>query len=101
LMQSVGQHAMNDLRGALHRHVQRLAMSFFDRTPVGRIMTRLTSDVEALSELFATGLVAILGDFVFLIGLTVVLFMLDVRLAGATVLALPVLILAVALFRRF
>ena len=67
-MQSVGQKTMYDLRKEIFEHLQRLPMSFFDRSPVGRLVTRATTDVDALNDLFASGVVAMLNDFVLLFG---------------------------------
>ena len=58
---------MNDLRLRVHRHVLSLSASFFDRTPVGRLMTRMTNDIESLNEMFASGIVSLLGDVVRLV----------------------------------
>ena len=69
----VGQKTMYDLRKEIFEHLQRLPMSFFDRSPVGRLVTRATTDVDALNELFASGVVAMLNDFVLLFGLAVFL----------------------------
>ena len=60
--QVIGQLGMNDLRVRVHQHVLSLSASFFDRTPVGRLMTRMTNDIESLSEMFASGIVSLLGD---------------------------------------
>ena len=67
-MQWVGQETMYDLRKEIFEHLQRLPMSFFDRSPVGRLVTRATTDVDALNDLFASGVVAMLNDVVMLIG---------------------------------
>ncbi len=64
IMQSVGQKTMYDLRKEIFEHLQRLPISFFDRSPVGRLVTRATTDVDALNDLFASGVVAMLNDFV-------------------------------------
>ena len=61
-MQRVGQHVMMDLRMAIFRHLQRLPLSFYDRNPIGRLMTRVTNDVDALNELVSAGVVALFGD---------------------------------------
>ena len=61
-MQWVGQETMYDLRKEIFEHLQRLPMSFFDRSPVGRLVTRVTTDVDALNDLFASGIVAMLND---------------------------------------
>src|SRR6201981_4161757 len=71
IMQSVGQRTMFDLRKEIFEHLQRLPMSFFDRNPVGRLVTRATTDVDALNDLFASGVAAMLNDFVFILGLAV------------------------------
>ena len=73
IMQWVGQETMYDLRKEIFDHLQRLPMSFFDRSPIGRLVTRVTTDVDALNDLFASGVVAMLNDFVLLFGLAVVL----------------------------
>ena len=72
---------MNDLRTRAHRHVLSLSASFFDRTPVGRLMTRLTNDIEALNEMFASGIVSLVADVVRLTFILVAIFGLDWRLA--------------------
>ena len=73
IMQWVGQRTMFDLRKEIFEHLQRLPMSFFDRNPVGRLVTRATTDVDALNDLFASGVAAMLNDFVFILGLAVFL----------------------------
>src|SRR3984957_18428125 len=84
IMQSVGQKTMYDLRKEIFEHLQRLPMSFFDRSPVGRLVTRAPTDVDALNDLFASGVVAILNDFVQLIAMAAVLFKWHPMLALAT-----------------
>ncbi|MBI3964473.1 MAG: ABC transporter ATP-binding protein [Chloroflexi bacterium] len=100
LLNSAGQHAMHDLRVQLFGHVQRLSLSFFDRQPVGRLLTRLTSDVEALNELLTSGVVAIIGDVVVLIAIAVMLVTLNWRLALVTFACLPVLLILTETLRR-
>lgn len=85
----IGQRAMQDLRQALFAKLQRLPVSFYDRNPVGRLMTRVTSDVEALNELFTTGVVALLGDVLALSAIVVWMFATDWRLAIAALLVMP------------
>ena len=101
LMQSVGQRVMYDLRVALFSHVQRLSLSFFDRNPVGRLMSRLTSDVDALNELLSNGLVAIIGDLVTLFAVSIIMLILDWRLAIIMFVVLPFVILFSRLFQRY
>ena len=80
----MGQGVMYDLRKAIFGHLQRADIAFFDRTPVGRLMTRLTSDVDALNELFTSGFVALLGDVLVLSGIVVLLFTMNPPLAAIT-----------------
>ncbi len=99
LTQGLGQRVMFDLRRDLFGHVEGLSIPYFERNPVGRVMTRLTSDVEVLNELFTSGFVSIFGDVVILIGIVTMMLLLDVRLALVTFLVLPPLLLATASFR--
>ena len=96
----LGQRVMRDLRQRIFAHVQRLPISFFDRNPVGRLVTRITSDVEALNELFTAGVVAGLGDLFTLAAISVMMLIVDWRLALASFAAIPLVIGASAVFRR-
>ena len=95
----IGQRAMLDLRLEVFAKLQRLGVAFFDRTPVGRLITRVTSDVEALNELFTTGVVALLGDFLTLAAITAWMLATDWRLALAAFVVLPGIAAAAQLFR--
>ena len=96
LVQEVGQQITADIRNDLFLHVTSLAMRFFDRTPVGRLITRLTSDVEALGDVFSTGAVGILGDLFSILVIGVVMFFLQWQLALLLVVMLvPVTVLIV------
>ena len=99
-MLMTGQLVMRDLRDALFAHLQRLELAWFTRTPAGRVITRLTSDVEATNELFTSGLVTIFADLVLLGGVVAVLFSLDWRLALVAFSVLPFLALLATWFRR-
>jgi ATP-binding cassette subfamily B protein len=99
-MLMTGQLVMRDLRDALFSHLQRLEVAWFSRTPTGRVITRLTSDVEALNELFTSGLVEIFSDVVLLGGIAGVLFTLDWRLALVAFATLPFMILLSSWFRK-
>lgn len=101
LMQWVGQNVMYDLRVALFSHLQKLSLSFFDKTPVGRLMSRLTSDVDALNELLSNGVVAMLGDIVTLVAVSIIMLILDWRLALVMFAVLPLVTLVSLVFRRF
>ena len=95
----LGQRVMRDLRAELFAHVQRLPITFFDRTPVGRLVTRLTSDVEALNELFTSGVVSGLGDLCTLLAISVVMLTIDWRLALAAFVVIPAVVVASRLFQ--
>ena len=100
IMQWVGQQTMYDIRKEIFEHLQRLPMSFFDRTPVGRLVTRATTDVDALNDLFASGVVAMLNDFVLLFGLAGYLIHLQPFLGIVTLSPLPLMILLTYFFRN-
>ena len=95
----VGQKAMYDLRLELFRHLQFLPLSFFDRNPVGRLMTRITNDVDALTDMVTRGVVSIFGDIAMILLIAVAMLVLDWRLALVTFVSLPVLIALTAYFR--
>jgi len=99
IMQMMGQHIMFDLRRDIYRQMNRLPLVFFDRNPVGRLVTRVTNDVDALNELFTAGIVAIIGDILLLAGIMGVLFWLDWRLALASFAILPLLALLTLWFK--
>lgn len=99
IMQWVGQKTMYDLRMKIFSHIERLGLSFFDKNPVGRLVTRTTSDVQALNELFATGVVAIFGDIILLFGIIAMMFYLSWKLALVTMVVLPVIFIVTIIFR--
>ncbi|OFV97940.1 MAG: antibiotic ABC transporter ATP-binding protein [Acidobacteria bacterium RIFCSPLOWO2_02_FULL_61_28] len=99
-MQMVGQRAMYDLRMELFGHLHRLPVQFYDRNPVGRLLTRVTSDVDVLNEMFTSGVVAVFGDFFSLLFILVVMLQLSAPLALVTFAVLPLIALATSLFRR-
>ena len=99
-MQSTGQRAMHDLRTQLFTHVQRQDLAFFDRNPVGRLMTRVINDVETLNELFGSGMVALLGDLLTLIGVAAAMLALDWRLAVISFATFPFILPATAAYRK-
>ena len=99
VMQIMGQLIMYDMRRDVFDRLQRLHVSFFDRQPIGRLVTRATSDIGALNEMFTSGLVAIFGDIVLLFGIVSVLFLLDWRLALVSFAILPLLFLLTLWFK--
>jgi ATP-binding cassette, subfamily B, multidrug efflux pump len=101
IMQRVGQQTMYDMRSGIFGHLQRLPMSYFDRNPVGRLVTRVTTDVDALNDLFAAGVVTMINDLFLLVVMAVVLFWIDVRLALATLAVLPGILIVTFIFRHY
>ena len=100
LLQSLGQRIMADIRDELYRHVMRLPVPWFDRTPVGSVVTRLTSDVEVLGEMFASGIITIVGDILLLIGIVSVMLWMNLKLSLVTFSILPLLFYVAWAFRR-
>jgi ATP-binding cassette subfamily B protein len=96
----LGQRIMYDLRSALFSHMQRLSLSFFDHNPVGRLMTRITNDVDALNDLFTSGSVALLTDLLTLLGIIVILFFENWELALIVCIVIPPLALVTVWFQR-
>jgi ATP-binding cassette subfamily B protein len=99
LTMTVAQRSLADLRRELITHLQRLPAEFFDRNPVGRLVTRLTSDVDVVNEMFASGGLTILMDVVTLLGIVGIMLAIDFDLALVTLLVCPVLVVAINFFR--
>lgn len=100
MMERIGQRIMYDLRMQIFSHLQRLPLAFFNRNPVGRLMTRVTNDVESLNELFTSGLVSVFGDVFMLTGIIIALFKLDWQLTLVTLSTVPLLYAATAIFKK-
>lgn len=100
LTQYVGQHVMFGLRRDIFQHLQRLSLSFFDKNPVGRLITRVTSDVDALNEMVTSGMVAIFGNIFTIIGVIIMMLWMNWKLALVTLAVVPMLFLAAFLFKR-
>lgn len=94
IMQVIGQGVMYDIRNQIFAHLQRQSLSYFDRNPVGRLISRLTNDVDALNEFIGSGLVTIAGDVVILVGVVSIMLVLDWRLALVSLAVLPLIALA-------
>ena len=99
LMYLSGQRVVHDLRARIFSHLLRLEAAFFDRNPVGRLMTRVLHDVDAVGEAFTSGLFAVIGDIVVLAGVVGMMLWLDWRLALVTFSLMPVLVTVIAWFR--
>ena len=101
IMQRVGQQTMYDMRTEIFGRLQRLPMSYFDRNPVGRLMTRVTTDVDALNDLFAAGVVTMINDFFLLAVMAILLFTIDARLALDALAVLPFIFVVTLVFRKY
>jgi ATP-binding cassette, subfamily B, multidrug efflux pump len=99
-MQLTGQRMMFDMRMNIYRHLQRLDLRYYDRNPVGRLMTRVTSDVDALNDLFASGVVTIFGDVLTLTGIMAIMIGMNWRLALVAFAVLPLIAIVTQWFRR-
>ncbi len=99
LLNIVGQKVMFDLRSQIFAKLQQLQVSYYDKNPVGRIITRLTSDVDSLNELFTSGVVEGLGNFVIIIAIIAIMFALDWKLAIISLIVIPLLFVATNWFR--
>src|SRR5262245_23957400 len=100
LMQWAGQLAMSDLRRQLMARLQRLDVAYFDRNPVGRVVTRVTSDVDALNDLFTAGLVGIVGDLLMMSIMTIAMLRLSPGLTGVILVVMPFVTIAAMQFRK-
>jgi ATP-binding cassette subfamily B protein len=100
MMQMIGQRIMYDMRMQIYSHLQKLDLSFYDRNPVGRLMTRVTTDVDVINDLFTSGVVAAFGDLFMLLGIMVTLLWMDWRLALLTFSVLPLILVLAQWFRR-
>jgi ATP-binding cassette, subfamily B, multidrug efflux pump len=99
-LQMTGQRIMYDMRLQIYGHLQRIDLQFYDRNPVGRLMTRVTTDVDVLNDMFTAGVVSIFGDVFTLLGIMIVLVSMDWRLALVTFAVLPLIVVVTQWFRR-
>jgi ATP-binding cassette subfamily B protein len=99
-MQVIGQSVMYDIRMQVFRHLQKLHLAFFDKNPVGRLVTRVTNDVNVLNELFSSGVVAVFGDILALAGIIIAMFYYNWQLALITLAVMPFLVMATIIFRK-
>ncbi len=96
----VAQRSLADLRVQVFAHVQRLPMSYFDRNPIGRLVTRLTSDVDVLNEMFAAGAMTIFMDVLTMAGIVLIMVSINARLAAAALVLMPILMFGINFFRH-
>ncbi len=100
LMQWTGQKIMFDLRREIFRHIQMQDVGFFDKNPVGRLVTRVTSDVDALNEMFTSGVLEIFGNVVMLLFIVIIMLRMNWPLASLTLATIPLILLATSIFRK-
>ena len=100
VLQYVGQRIMFDMRMQIYGHLQRVDVQYYDQNPVGRLMTRVTTDVDVLNDLFASGVVSVFGDVFTLTGIMIVLLQMDWQLALVAFSVLPLIVLITQWFRR-
>jgi ATP-binding cassette, subfamily B, multidrug efflux pump len=98
-MQWTGQKVMFDLRSQIFRHLQHLHIAFYDKNPVGRLVTRVTTDVDALNEMFTSGVVSIFEDIFVLVGIIGVMLCMNWKLALITFAVMPLIVIATRIFR--
>lgn len=101
IMNYTGQNIIHDIRMKLFQHVEQLSIRFFTMNPVGRLVTRITNDVNQLNELFSTGIVGIFGDIIMLVGILCFMLWMHLKLAMISFTVLPLIFVAVALFRKY
>jgi ATP-binding cassette subfamily B multidrug efflux pump len=101
VMQWTGQKIMFDLRSQIFRHLQRMSPAFFDRNPVGRLVTRVTSDVDALNEMFTSGVLAIFEDVFVLAFIVIIMLRMSWPLALLTISVIPAILYVTGIFRRY
>ncbi len=100
IMQMTGQYIMYDMRKQVFSHLQGMQLSFFNKNPIGRLVTRLTTDIDSLNDMFTSGVVTILGDILLLMGLVSLMLYYDVRLALITLSVMPLLFVTAFLFKK-
>jgi len=100
LLQNTGQRIMFDMRMQIYRHLQRLDLRFYDRNPVGRLMTRVTTDVDVINDLFTSGVVSVFGDVFTLAGIMIVMLTMNWKLALVAFAVLPLIVVVTQWFRR-
>lgn len=100
LTTKLGQHVIYDIRTQLFGHLQKLGLRYFERNPVGRLVTRVTSDVEALNELFTSGLVALLADLLKIVVIVVIMLVINTELALIVIAVTPLVVIATWVFRN-
>lgn len=100
-MQMIGQHVMHDLRQKLFSHLQRLDVQYFDKNPVGRLMTRVMGDVEVLKELFTSGVITVFGNLLSILGIMVIMLLYNWKFALVTFTVIPIIFIATLIYQIY
>ena len=100
-MQMIGQHVMRDLRRTLFSHLQRLDVQYFDKNPVGRLMTRVMGDVQVLNELFTSGVITVFGNLLSILGIMVVMLLYNWKFALVTFAVIPIIFIATLVYQIY
>ncbi len=101
ILQYTGQKIVYNIRATLFKHIEGLSLSFFDKNPVGRLVTRVTNDVETLNEMYTSVLVYLIKDAFLVIGIIIAMFMLDVKLGVVSIMTLPLVVALTFIFRKY
>lgn len=96
----IGQNVIKDLRVELYEHILRFKLQYFDKTPIGKLVTRSVSDIETISDVFSQGIIVMLGDFLQVIVILIAMFVIDWQLALIVLIPIPLLIVATAIFKK-
>jgi ATP-binding cassette, subfamily B, multidrug efflux pump len=100
IMQKIGQKMLRDIRVRVFEHIQKLSLSFHDKNPVGKLVTRVTNDIEALNDLFSTGIVVIIADLMMIVWIVIFMFITNIELTFISMALLPILFLITSVFRK-
>lgn len=101
LLQYTGQKIVYNIRAAIFKHVESLSLSFFDKSPVGRLVTRITNDVETLNEMYTSVLVYLIKDLFLVSGIVIAMFLLDIKLGIVSIITLPLVVALTFIFRKY
>ena len=96
----IGQHVIQDLRGKIYKHIISLKLSFFDKTPIGTVVTRTISDIETIAAIFSEGLLIIIAELLKIVVILAVMFYTDVKLTIVSLASIPVLLIATSWFKQ-
>lgn len=101
ILQYTGQKIIFNIRATIFKHIERLSLSFFDKNAVGKLVTRVTNDVETLNEMYTSVLVYLIKDVFLLVGIIIAMFILNVKMAIVSIITLPLVIILTLIFRKY